>query len=39
MDVVIRFNYSVNEIKKIQKDFINNEKNWINNIKNNKNIT
>ena len=39
MEVSIRFNYSVNEIKKIQKDFINNEKNWINNIKNNKNIT
>jgi Zn-dependent oligopeptidase len=39
MELQIRFNYNVSQIKKIEKDFINNEVNWITVIKSNKNIS
>ncbi len=39
MDLPIKFNYSITQIKNIEKDFINNEINWINSIKNNKTLT
>jgi hypothetical protein len=39
MELPIKFNYTLSQIKKLEKDFINNEVNWIKNIKSNKNIT
>lgn len=38
MELPIKFNYTLSQIKKLEKDFINNELNWIKNIKSNKNI-
>ena len=39
MELPIRFNYNVSQIKKIEKDFINNEIKWITVIKSNKDIS
>jgi Zn-dependent oligopeptidase len=39
MELPIRFNYTLSQIKKLEKDFINNEVNWITVIKSNKNIS